>query len=62
MTKDIFWGKINKMYFVKELIEVNKFENIKNNEQAPCSNCTCYEKCKDTVSNENFEVKCIWYG
>lgn len=39
-----------------------KFENIKNNEQAPCSNCTCYDKCKDTISNENFEVKCIWYG
>lgn len=39
-----------------------KFENIKNNEQAPCPNCTCYDKCKDTISNENFEVKCIWYG
>lgn len=26
------------------------------------SNCTYYDKCKDTVSNENFEVKCIWYG
>lgn len=28
-----------------------KFENIKNNEQAPCPNCTCYDKCKDTVKS-----------
>lgn len=39
-----------------------KFKNIKNNEQAPCPNCTCYDRCKDTISNKNFEVKCIWYG
>lgn len=31
-----------------------KFKNIKNNEQAPCPNYTCYNKCKDMVSNENF--------
>lgn len=26
-----------------------------------CPNCSCLEKCKNCLSDENITIKCIWY-